>query len=64
MFKTRFALAAVALYSGVFVQQSVAGPLTSAEVTKIINRVTVIEPAKGDRPAGTIQFCDQGAAEN
>src|SRR6476469_4296893 len=51
MLKTRFALAAVALYSGVFVEQSVAGPLTSAEVTKIINRVTVIEPAKGDRPA-------------
>src|SRR4029077_10174655 len=51
MLKTRFALAAVALYSGVFVQQSAAGPLTSAEVTKIINRVSVIEPAKGDRPA-------------
>ena len=51
MLKTRFALAAVALYSGVFVEQSVAGPLTSAEVTKIINRVSVIEPAKGDRPA-------------
>jgi hypothetical protein len=51
MLKTRFALAAVALYSGVFVQQSVAGPLTSAEVTKIINRVSLIEPAKGDRPA-------------
>ncbi len=49
--RTRFALAAVAFYSGAFVQQSVAGPLTSAEVTKIINRVTVIEPAKGDRPA-------------
>ena len=51
MLRIRFALAAVALYSGVFVQQSVAGPLTSAEVTKIINRVTVIEPAKGDHPA-------------
>jgi hypothetical protein len=51
MLKTRFALAAVALYSGIFVEQSVAGPLTSAEVTKIINRVSVIEPAKGDRPA-------------
>src|SRR5436853_7468190 len=51
MMRIRFALAAVALYSGVFVQQSVAGPLTSAEVTKIINRVTVIEPAKGTRPA-------------
>src|SRR5438045_4796910 len=51
MLKTTFALAALAFYSGVFVQQSVAGPLTSAEVTKIINRVTVIEAAKGDRPA-------------
>ena len=51
MLKTRFALAAVALYSGIFVEQSMAGPLTSAEVTKIINRVSVIEPAKGDRPA-------------
>ncbi|MEY2537063.1 MAG: hypothetical protein QOG67_803 [Verrucomicrobiota bacterium] len=51
MLKTRFALAAVALYSGVFAQQSVAGPLTSAEVTKIINRVSLIEPAKADRPA-------------
>ena len=51
MLKTKFALAAVALYSGIFVEQSIAGPLTSAEVTKIINRVSVIEPAKGDRPA-------------
>ena len=32
-------------------QQSVAGPLTSAEVTKIINRVSVIDPEKGDRSA-------------
>ena len=31
--------------------QLVAGPLTSAEVTKIINRVTVIDPAQGDRSA-------------
>ena len=44
-------LVAVALYCGAVVQQAVAGPLTSAEVTKIINRVNVIEPAKGDRPA-------------
>src|SRR5438045_9450582 len=51
MLKTRFALAADALYSGILVEQSIAGPLTSAEVTKIINRVSVIEPAKGDRPA-------------
>src|ERR1700730_874496 len=30
---------------------SVAGPLTSAEVTKIINRVSVIDPANGGHPA-------------
>jgi FecR protein len=51
MLRIRFALAIVVLCSGLFVKQSVAGPLTSAEVTKIINRVAVIEPAKGDRPA-------------
>jgi hypothetical protein len=53
MLRIRFALAlaAVALCTGVFVQQSAAGPLTFAEVTKIINRVTVIESAKNDRPA-------------
>src|SRR5438477_2728798 len=51
MLNIRFALAAVALYCTVFVQQSAAGPLTSAEVTKIINRVSLIESAKGDRPA-------------
>ena len=51
MLRIWFALAAVALCSGLFVQQSIAGALTSAEVTKIINRVAVIEPAKGDRPA-------------
>jgi hypothetical protein len=32
-------------------QQSVAGPLTSAEVTKIINRVSVVDPERGDRSA-------------
>src|SRR5436190_10052868 len=31
--------------------QSIAGPLTSAEVTKIINRVSVVDPAKGGHPA-------------
>jgi hypothetical protein len=51
MQRTRFALAAVALCSGVFVQQSIAGPLTSAEVTKIIHRVSLIEAAKRARPA-------------
>jgi hypothetical protein len=30
---------------------SAAGPLSSAEVTKIINRVSVIDPAKGGHPA-------------
>src|ERR1700682_1811925 len=33
------------------IQPSFAGPLTSAEVTKIINRVSVIEHAKGGHPA-------------
>ncbi|MGI8437200.1 MAG: FecR domain-containing protein [Chthoniobacterales bacterium] len=28
-----------------------AGPLTSAEVTKVINRVSVIDPARGEHPA-------------
>src|SRR5437762_13427436 len=51
MLNPSFVLTAVALYSGVFVQQSAAGPLTSAEVTKIINRVSLIEPVKGARPA-------------
>src|SRR5256885_9758163 len=51
MLRKRSVLAAGAFYFGVFAQQSVASPLTSAEVTKIINRVAVIEPAKGDRPA-------------
>jgi hypothetical protein len=51
MLRITFTLAAVTLCSGVFVRQSLAGPLTSAEVTKIINRVSVIEPAKGERPA-------------
>ncbi len=44
-------LAALVLCAGIFVQGSVAAPLTSAEVTKVVNRVSVIEPAKGDRPA-------------
>src|SRR5438094_1375921 len=51
MLRTKFALAVVGFCSVVSTHQSIAGPLTSAEVTKVINRVTVIEPAKGDRPA-------------
>src|SRR5437763_422389 len=51
MFRIKFALAVVGFYSAFSVHQSVAGPLTSAEVTKIINRVSVIDPAKGIHPA-------------
>src|SRR5256714_6710092 len=49
--RIKFALAVVGFYSAFSVHQSVAGPLTSAEVTKIINRVSVIDPAKGIHPA-------------
>jgi FecR-like protein len=41
----------IAISCAFFIQPSFAGPLTSAEVTKIINRVSVIEPAKGGHPA-------------
>src|SRR2546430_58536 len=51
MLRIKFALAVVGLYFVFSTHQTIAGPLTSAEVTKIINRVRVIEPAKGDRPA-------------
>ena len=51
MLKTKFALAVVGFYSVVSTHQSIAGPLTSAEVTKVINRVSVIDPAKGTHPA-------------
>src|SRR5438045_1418837 len=51
MLRTKFALAVVGFCSAISTHQSVAGPLTSAEVTKIINRVSVINPAKGPHPA-------------
>ena len=51
MLRNRFFLAVVAVSCLALVHQSVAGPLTSAEVTKIINRVSVIDPAKGGHPA-------------
>jgi len=51
MLKTKFALAVVGFCSVVSTHQSIAGPLTSAEVTKVINRVSVIDPAKGTHPA-------------
>src|SRR5437667_12896892 len=51
MLRIKFALAVVGFYSVFSTHQSIAGPLTSAEVTKIINRVSVIDPAKGTHPA-------------
>src|SRR5438552_1790868 len=51
MFRIKFALAVVGLYFVFSTHQTMAGPLTSAEVTKIINRVSVIDPAKGGHPA-------------
>src|SRR6478609_152533 len=49
--RIKFALAVVGFCSVVSTHQSIAGPLTSAEVTKVINRVSVIDPAKGTHPA-------------
>ena len=49
--RTKFALAVVGFYSVFSTHQSIAGPLTSAEVTKVINRVSVIDPAKGTHSA-------------
>src|SRR5437764_1051209 len=51
MLRIKFVLAVVGLYFVFSTHQTIAGPLTSAEVTKIINRVSVIDPGKGDRPA-------------
>ena len=51
MLRTKFALAVVGFCSAISTHQSIAGPLTSAEVTKVINRVSVIDPAKGTHPA-------------
>ena len=51
MLRIKFALAVVGLYFVFSTHQTIAGPLTSAEVTKIINRVSVIDPAKGGHPA-------------
>jgi hypothetical protein len=51
MLRTKFALTVVGFCSVVSTHQSIAGPLTSAQVTKVINRVSVIDPAKGTHPA-------------
>ena len=53
MFRIKFALAVVGFYSAFSVHQSVAGPLTSAEVTKIINRVSVIDLIFNEGPGAT-----------
>src|SRR6202171_3186125 len=52
MLKTSVCTGAVVL-SLLSLQHSFAGPLTSAEVTKVINHVLVIDPASGDHPALT-----------
>jgi hypothetical protein len=51
MLRIKSAIAVVGVYCVFSTIQSIAGPLTSAEVTKIINRVSVIDPAKGTHPA-------------
>src|SRR5438128_6280625 len=51
MLRIKFALAVVGFYSVFSTHQSNAVPRTPAEVTKIINRVSVIDPAKGTHPA-------------
>ncbi|MFN2621844.1 MAG: FecR domain-containing protein [Chthoniobacterales bacterium] len=51
MSKSIFPRGAIALSCVFAFQQSIAGPLTSAEVTKVINRVAVVDPTKGQQPA-------------
>src|SRR6267378_5434325 len=51
MLRNKFGLTVVGIYSLFSFHQSSAGPLTSAQVTKVINRVSVIDPAKGTHPA-------------
>jgi hypothetical protein len=51
MMKTNLFLLIIAIGCIALSDQSAAGPLTSAEVTKIINRVSVVEPATGGHPA-------------
>src|SRR5436853_1849262 len=51
MLKTDLSLLVVAAGCTFLAHSSAAGPLSSAEVTKIINRVSVIDPAQGRPPA-------------
>src|SRR5438128_2126982 len=50
MLRIKFVLAVVGLYFVFSTHQTIAGPLTSEAVTKIINRVSIVEPAKGGQP--------------
>src|SRR5216110_1842345 len=51
MLTVKSAIAVIGFYCAFSTNQSIAGPLTSAEVTKIINRVSIVDPAKGGHPA-------------
>lgn len=51
MLKTCLSAVLVLLGCTLPLQRSIAGPLLSAEVTKIINRVAVIDPVRGEHPA-------------
>src|ERR1043165_2149432 len=51
MSRSLLSLGLAALVSIYSLQPANAGPLTSAEVTKVINRVAVVDPAKGQQPA-------------
>jgi len=51
MYKTNLSLVVSSVGCFLFLHSSSAGPLWSAEVTKIINRVSVIDPAKGGHSA-------------
>jgi hypothetical protein len=51
MLRIKSAIVVVGFYCVFSTNQSIADPLTSAEVTKVINRVSVIDPAKGTHPA-------------
>src|SRR6267142_2742233 len=51
MLRIKSAIVVVGFYCVFSTNQSIAGPLTSAEVTKVINRVSVIDPAKGTHSA-------------
>src|ERR1700730_9682977 len=46
-----FALVAVSVSLIISAQLAVAGPLTEAQVTKIINQVSLVDPQSGERPA-------------